>query len=178
MRFALLAMALSVISLPAAALDWHVGVGVGTKLDGRTGDIPGADKHSDTPKLLLGGVTFKNDFGVEASWVDLGDISTTGLADVGYDVGGDLWTLAATWSPDTGALRPFAKLGWFNRNEDGTSLTVGSPMPASYHDSGVTAELGGRWFINDTFALRGGYAWYDFDHHSDGNVQAALELRF
>ena len=116
--------------------------------------------------------------GLEASYADLGELYLSGIADGGFRTDGDLWAVAVTYSPDTGALRPYAKLGWFSRDENGQAITIAGPRPISFDDDGLTAELGGRWFVNDNFALRLGYSWYDFDGGGDGSVGAAVEWHF
>lgn len=178
MRRPLVLLLLALSPLSAFAADWHIGVGALAELDNRTPSIGGERVETETAYTALGGVRFANGFGVEASYVDLGRAYSIGIADAGYDVDGDLVTLGVTWAPDTGALQPYAKLGWFNRSEDGTALTIAGPRRVDFDDNGVMAELGGRWFVSDSFALRAGYSWYDFDEESDGSAMLAAEWHF
>jgi len=174
----LILSALLLAPLSATAQEWHLGVGAAGELDRRNGRIGGADIDADNPYTVLGGMTWDAGFGVEAAWVNLGDIESSNIADAGFETDGDLWSLGATFAPDTGTLQPYAKLGWFWRSEDGTAITIAGPRRVDFDDDGATAEVGGRWMINDMFALRAGYAWYDFDADSDGSVQVIGEVHF
>ncbi len=179
MRSALIGTLLMMsVATSASAADWYVGVGVAGELDDRTPAVGGFGADTETARSLLGGVMLGNGFAFEASHVDLGDATVAPVADAGYAVDGRLWTAGLAWSPDTGRLRPFAKLGWFSRNEDGQALTIAGPTPVDFDDDGLTAEVGGRWFVTDAFALRAGYRWYDFDPKADGSVQVAAEFHF
>lgn len=175
---ALVVCALLLSPLAAAAQDWHIGVGAAGELDQRNGRIGGADIDADNPYTVLGGLSWASGFGVEAAWVDLRDIEASNIADAGFRTDGDLWSLGATFAADTGALQPYAKAGWFWRSEDGSAITIAGPRRIDFDDDGVMAEVGGRWRINDSFALRAGYAWYDFDADSDGSVQVVGEMHF
>lgn len=175
MRRPLAVLLLGLSPLSAVAADWHVGLGAVAELDNRTPRFGGVGVDTETAYSALGGLRFDNGFGVEASWVDLGRARVSAIADAGYEVDGDLLAVGLSWAPDTGALQPYAKLGWFDRSEDGTALTIAGPRPVSFDDNGVMAELGGRWFVSHRFALRAGYSWYDFDEESDGSALLAAE---
>lgn len=174
-----LAFLLAALSpLPAVATDWHVGVGGVAELDGRTPRLGAERVDAKNGYTAFGGLRFDNGFGVEAAWVDLGRARSRGIADAGYAVDGDLWSVGLTWAPDTGALQPYAKLGWFSRSEDGIADTLAGPRRVDFDDDGLMAELGGRWFVTRSFALRAGYSWYDFDGGSDGSAKLAAEWHF
>lgn len=166
-------------SLPVAAqsLDWHVGLGVAAELDGRA---PGFDPQIDAEEAatLFVGATFENGFGFEAAYVDLGNITASGIADGGFDLDGELWSVGATYRIQLDQLEPYAKLGWFSREEDGVAITIAGPVPLSLDDDGLMGEVGLRWRITQPFALRLGYAWYDFEPDSDGSAQFAAEWHF
>ena len=174
----LLALPLLLASLPSFALDWHVGVGAAAELDGRGPTVAGVEPEAGTAWTLLAGARHRSGFGVELAWLDLGRLEVPGIADAGYRVDGSLFSAGVTYAPDTGPLQPYAKLGWFSRSEDGTALTIAGPRPFELDDDGVMAEVGGRWQFDAAWALRLGYAWYDFDDGADGSVQAVAELRF
>ena len=161
----------------AQAVDWHLGAAVADDYDGRTPDF-GARIETDTARSAFGGLRFESGFGLEAAWVDLGDASQDAVADAGYRVDGTLWSIGLTWAPDTGDLQPYAKLGWFDRDEDGVFIGIAGPVPISYDDDGMMAEVGGRWFLTQSFALRAGYSWYDFEPESDGSVLLGAEWHF
>jgi len=175
---ALLVSALLLAPLSASAVDWHLGAGVAGDLDRRNGRISGADVDAENPYTLLGGATADTGFGIEAAWVDLRRLRTSNIADAGFTTSGDLWSLGATFAPNTGALQPYAKAGWFWREEDGTAITIAGPRRVDFDDDGFMAEVGGRWMMTDMFGLRLGYAHYEFDPKSDGSVQLVGEVHF
>lgn len=173
------AVAMSLMGAAASAqeVDWYAGVGVGAELSDR-GPSYGVDPDADTLKTLLVGARFAQGFGVEASYVDLGRLFQAGIADGGFDVDGELWSVGATYTVSFDAFEPYAKLGWFSREEDGVSNSIAGPVPISFDDDGVMGEVGARWRINEPVALRLGYVWYDFEPESDGSVQVAAEWHF
>ena len=179
MRSLLCLPLLALLPLSAQAVDWHLGAAVADDFDGRTPDFGGPSGVStETARSLFGGLRFANGLGIEAAWLDLGEASHSAVADAGYRVDGKLWSIGLTWAPDTGDLQPYAKLGWFDRDEDGTFIGIAGPMPVSYDDDGMMAEVGGRWFLTQSFALRAGYSWYDFEPESDGSVLLGAEWHF
>ncbi|MCK7594079.1 outer membrane beta-barrel protein [Pseudomarimonas salicorniae] len=177
MRSLLCLSLLALIPMSAEAVDWHVGAAATDDYDQRTPDF-GARVDTKNGRSLFGGVRFDSGFGIEASWLDLGQARSTAVADAGYRVDGKLWSLGVTYAPDTGPLQPYAKLGWFDRDEDGTFIGIAGPVPVSYDDDGLAAEVGGRWFVTRSFALRLGYSWFDFDPDSDGSVLFGAEWHF
>jgi hypothetical protein len=160
-----------------AKAEFYAGFGAAGELPDRARGITD-NADAETVRSALAGYNFTDTLGVEATYSDLGKLSLTGIADGGFRTDGDLWSVALTYSPDTGALRPYPKLGWFNRNESGRATTIAGPVPIDFDDDGPIAELGGRWFVNDSVAVRLGYAWYHFDRGSDGSVGAGIEWHF
>ena len=178
MRSLLLLPLLALAPLSAHAVDWHVGAAAHDKLDGRTPSFGGSRVEADTGRSLFGGLRFDNGFGVEAAWLDLGDASQSAVADAGYAVDGSLWSVGLSFAPDIGPIQPYAKVGWFDRDEDGVFVGIAGPLPISYDDDGLMAEVGARWFATDAFALRAGYSWYDFEPDADGSFMLAAEWHF
>lgn len=178
MRFLFVLPLLALAPLSAQAIDWHLGVAAHDDLDNRAPSFGGARADTETGRSLFGGLRFQNGFGVEAAWLDLGDATQSAVADAGYAIDGSLWSVGLTFAPDTGPLQPYAKLGWFERDEDGVFIGIAGPAPISYDDNGLMAEVGGRWFATPSFALRAGYSWYDFEPRSDGSAMLAAEWHF
>jgi opacity protein-like surface antigen len=170
-------LGLAVLS-PAQAVDWHVGVGALDALEDRSLFEPRDGAKGESGVTAVAGLQFGRGFGIEAAWADLGELERSNLADAGYLTEGDLWSLGLTWTTQRGALRPYAKAGLFQREEEGSALTIAGPRRVSDDDSGWMAEAGARWHISDLFALRAGYAHYDFDRGGDGSVQVVAELHF
>ena len=165
------------LSAGTAKAEFYVGIGAADELSDRAPSF-GGRADADTVRNIFAGYNFTDTVGVEATYSDLGDLHLSGIADAGFDTDGDLWSVAVTYSPDTGAVRPYAKLGWFSRDENGQAITIAGPQRINFDDDGMTAEIGGRWFVNDSFALRLGYSWFDFDGGSDGSVGAGVEWHF
>lgn len=163
---------------PAQAIDWHVGVGAFDALEDRALFEPRDGAQGETAVTAVAGLQFGRGFGIEAAWADLGELERSNIADAGYLTEGDLWSLGLTWTTQSGALRPYGKAGLFQREEEGSTLTIIGPRRVSDEDSGWMAEAGARWHISDLFALRAGYAHYDFNGKGDGSVQLVAELHF
>jgi hypothetical protein len=176
---ALACLALLPLAAPLAAqsLHWHAGVGLAGELDGR-GPPAGRPLEAENAGTLLVGATHGSGFGVEAAYVDLGELVASNIADAGYEVDGELWSVGATYAIPLDAFEPYAKLGWFSRDEDGTQLTIAGPRPLRLDDDGVMGEVGLRWRASDAFALRLGYAHYDFEPDADGSAQLMAEWHF
>jgi hypothetical protein len=162
--------------VPAQSLDWHVGLGVSGELDGR--GPPGFDADADNGRHVVAGVRFENGFGVEAGYADLGELVSPGIADAGFALDGELWTVGATFGWRIERFEPYAKLGWFSREDDGVAISIVGPSPLTLSDDGVMAEVGLRWHVTEPFALRLGYAHYDFETDADGSALLLAEWHF
>jgi hypothetical protein len=173
---ALTALFISPIAAQAQSVDWHVGIGVTSELDGR-GPFD-FDADAEDGRTVVVGARFDNGFGVEAAYVDLGQILSPGIADAGFVLDGELWSVGATWGRRIERLEPYAKLGWFSREDDGISISIIGPAPLTVSDDGFMAEAGLRWYVTDPFALRLACAHYDFERDSDGSAQLLAEWHF
>jgi opacity protein-like surface antigen len=162
-------------SASAQELRWHAGLAVADGLEDRG---PFDADHTDSTRSLFAGATFDGGFGIEVAYVDLQDIDSIGIADAGFHLEGELWSVGATYGRRVGAFTPYAKLGWFTRDEDGVSVGIAGPRPLSISDDGVTAEVGARWHLGDAFALRAGYAYYDFETGGDAHGLLGAEVHF
>lgn len=177
----LIAMAIVLVFAPdrAAAQDfsWHAGLGLGAELDDR-GPFPHGDIDAEHTRTVFVGATHRSGFGAELAWVDLGSLTASNIADGGFAVDGELWSLGLTFAIAMEAFEPYAKLGVFSRNEDGFANTIAGPRPLLLDDDGAMGEVGLRWRVTEPVALRLGYAWYDFEPDADGGAQLAAEWRF
>jgi hypothetical protein len=162
MRAAAAALALIAAQTALAAPEvpgGYVGARFGNALDNRFEGVPEVD--SDDPLSLYGGWNFSEHWGMEFSYIDLGDTSAPGLTDFGIDVDGYIATGGVTFrQPIAEQFDLFAGLGLFAIREDGTALTFGGPVAIENDDEGVYAEVGARFHFNDNFALRGSYQWF------------------
>lgn len=162
----------------AQELDWHVGLGLASELDGRGPFDFGGSADAKNAGALFAGARWGSGFGVEAAYVDLGRLRHSAVADAGYDADGELWSVGATYSIRLDAIEPYAKLGWFSREEDGIAISIAGPRPLQLDDDGLTGEVGLRWRVTEPFALRLGYVWYDFEPDSDASAQLGAEWHF
>jgi hypothetical protein len=160
----------------AQALDWHVGVGA-------TGELAERGPHDfdadgENGYTLLAGARWDTGFGVEAAYVDLGRLTASAILDAGFDIEGELWSVGATYGVRLDRFEPYAKLGWFSREEDGILIGIAGPTPIDLSDDGLMAEVGARVHLGESFALRAGYAHYDFERGGEGSVQLLAEFHF
>jgi hypothetical protein len=170
----------ALFSLPLAAAaqspEWHVGLGAAGDLDGR-GPFD-FDANAENGRTFLVGARWEHGFGVEAGYLDLGQILSPGIADAGFVLEGELWSVGVTWGWRFDRFEPYAKLGWFSREDDGIALSIAGPAPLTVSDDGVMAEAGLRWRVTEPFALRVGYTHYDFERRSDGSALLLAEWHF
>lgn len=164
--------------IAAQELSWHIGLGLASELDERAPTTAGGRVDAENAGTVFVGAAHASGFGGEMAYVDLGGASEAGIADGGYDLDGELWSLGVTYAVAFDALEPYAKLGWFTRNEDGVALTIAGPRPFGVDDDGLMGEVGLRWRVTEPVALRLGYVWYDFEPDADGSAQFAAEWRF
>ncbi|GEM_PF-6292891 len=177
-RLIFASLVLAAAPVGAQSLDWYVGLGAAGKLDQRGLDGSPGKPDGETACTAYLGVSHASGFGAELAYVDLGRLRVDNLVDAGYRVDGELWSLGATYRIDLGDVEPFAKLGWFRRQDDGHASTLVGVHRFKVEDDGLAAELGVRWRATEALALRAGYAWYDFDGGRDGSVQVAAEWHF
>lgn len=181
------ALALAALAIPfifpatAVAADdfsWHAGFGLAAELDQRVLSTPDARVEAEEAVTVFLGATHASGFGAELAYVDLGSVSEAGIADGGYELDGELWSLGLTYTVQMDAFEPYAKLGGYWREEDGVALTIAGPRPFALHDDGLMGEVGLRWRVSEPVALRLGYVWYDFEPDSDASAQYGAEWRF
>jgi hypothetical protein len=169
------ALALPLVA-EAQSIEWHVGAGASGQLDGR-GPYD-FDANAENGRNLVAGARWDSGLGVEATYVDLGDLVSPGVVDAGFALEGELWSVGATWGWRFARLEPYVKLGWFTREDDGISISIAGSAPLRVSDDGLMAEAGLRWRVTDPFALRVGYARYDFESEADGSAQLLAEWHF
>lgn len=176
----LLALAL-IASLPAYAVDAYVGVGVTqapSEDEFRFGPGVTAREQTDPFQRLFGGVWLNENFAIEAAYHDFGTSRVGPLTDFGFDLDADGWSIGVVYEYGDASWAPYTKLGWFTADIEGEVITVAGPVAVNDSDSGVLLEAGVRWTPNDTFSIRGGYEWFDFDGGTDGGLTIAAEITF
>lgn len=170
---------LSTISIAdATAASFYGGGAVGVELDGRYGDLPSTLDTDNTAKVFVGW-QLADGWSVEAAWHDLGDAAVAPIADFGFDTSTDGFSFGARYVAQIDSpVQPFAKVGYFFFNEDGETISIAGPRRFDEDDRGLMAEVGGLWMVNDTFGVRAGYEWFDFDNGSDGALNLGAEIHF
>lgn len=166
-------------SAPAfAETNVYAGLRVGTNLDGRFDDA-GGKLDTDTPFGGYLGWNINPNLAIEFAATNLGSSQRSNIADGGFDVDGALYQLGVVGSfPLSDQFNLLAGVGGFRLNEDGDGSSIAGPVSVDFGDTGVYAEVGGRFQLNPQWALRASYTWFDFESGSDGNFWGGAELRF
>ena len=176
MRILSAALLLTVASF-AQAQDQHfyAGFDVGGKLDGRFDDFGELD--GDTPFGGHVGWQFNEILSVEVGLIDVGETTRSAATDAGFELDGALYQVGLVGRiPVAEQWELLGGIGAFRLDEDGTALTIAGPRPFDNSDSGYFVDAGARFRLNDAWALRAGYRWYDFDPNSEGHVTGGVEL--
>ena len=157
------ALAALVLSGTVVAAEPYVGIGA-TRL---------SDLDS-TGFRLHGGLRFDDDWSLEAT---VHRFNADGSPHGSHDLSTDVWSVGARYEFGDDALVPFAKIGVARMTTDGQSFGVPGNTRFSETDTGLMAEVGGRYAFNDQMSLRGGYEWFDAGE-GDGGLNFALEFVF
>ena len=177
---ALSTLLLAALAAPAHADTFYIGAGYGESFD--RVDDPLID--FDESWKAYGGFQFADNFAVELAYHDFGDASSPPVADFGVDTETDGFSVGALYVHDFGRFHPFAKLGFYRADTEGTITTIAGPTFVDASDNGVMAEIGARFDVTERFAVRAGYEWFDFDDDTfandgaEGAFNAAVEFRF
>lgn len=169
----------ALLASPAAgAASFYAGVAAGGEYDERYDALPTSADVDNSARVHLGW-QFARDWSVEAAYHDLGRTEAAPIADFGLDTETDGWSLGVRYlAPVEWPVKPYASLGYFSFEEDGRSLGIAGPRRFSSDEDGLAAEVGAVFELNDSFALRAGYQWFDFDAGSEGAFNAGGEIRF
>jgi outer membrane autotransporter protein len=154
-----LAIASGLASPAAIATDVYTGVAAVQEYDQRYDKLPGTIEVDSGARLHLGW-QFARDGSIELAFHDFGSAASTNnasapVSDFGLDTETDGWSLGVRYvAPVDWHVKPFAKLGWFWFDENGSELTIIGTRRFSRSTDGLAAELGVRFEFNDRFALR------------------------
>ncbi|HWT15665.1 MAG TPA: outer membrane beta-barrel protein [Patescibacteria group bacterium] len=168
-------------SLPAHAVDAYLGAGVTqapAEDEFRVGPGASFEEDNDPFARFFGGVWINENFAVEAAYHDFGRSQLRGLADVGYDLEADGWSLGVVYEYGDAVWAPYTKIGYFSADIEGEITTIAGPQRINDSDDGLMLEGGVRWTPNDRFSLRGGYEWFDFNDGGDGGLTIAAQISF
>lgn len=156
----------------------YAGLRAGSNLDGRFDNF-GGNIDTDTPYGGYIGWNLNPSFAIEFAASNLGSSTRSNVADGGFDVDGALYQLGVVASlPLSDQFNLLGGVGGFRLNEDGDASTIAGPVSLDLGDTGVYAEVGGRFQLNPQWAFRASYTWFDFDSGSDGNFWGGVELKF
>ena len=182
MRYSpLLLIAALAASTSAHALDGYVGVGITQAPDANQVRVgPGATLKEDNDAFAraFGGIWINENFAVEAAYHDFGQRKLGPFPDLGYDLEADGWSLGIVYEYGDAAWAPYTKIGYFTADIEGESTTIAGSRRVNDSDDGLMHEGGVRWTPNDTFSLRGGYEWFDFNGGGDGGLTIAAQISF
>lgn len=176
----LFAMALAA-SLPAHAIEGYVGAGITqAPSEDEYRPIVGVSLKEDNDPFarVFGGIWINENFAVEAAYHDFGRSKFEAIADFGYDLESEGWSLGVVYEYGDAAWAPYTKIGYFTADIDGETTSIAGSQRVSRSDNGLMLEGGVRWTPNDAFSLRGGYEWFDFEGGSDGGLTIAAQFSF
>lgn len=167
----LAAILASSISLPVIAADtgFYVGASAGRSDYGvGTGDLgltAGSVDDKDTAYKVFGGYNFTRNFGIEAAYVDLGDVTfsgnvgatpVSGSADVqGFNIS------AVLTAPINDRFAVFGKLGAFVWDGDFNASSPAVRWSGSDSSTDFSAGLGASYSFNKNVSLRAEYEYFD-----------------
>ena len=178
MRNSLLFVALALAaSVPAHAVESYVGFGISQAPDG---DLRGFSGDVDTDPFgkIYGGVYLNDNFSIEGAYHDFGTAKFDGIGDFGFDLDAHAWSLGVRYEYGDAAWAPYTKIGFFDATTKGELITIAGTQRINESENGLLIEGGVRYTPNDTFSIRGGYEWFDFDGGSNEGLTIAAEFSF
>lgn len=167
------------MALAASKLPWYFGLRFGDDMDKRLPTSGGGALDSERPLGATFGYNFREHFAVEGSISDLGRSELTGIADGGFALEGNVFTVGIVAQTDVAdRFSVFGGIGGFRLQEDGTANTIAGSRRFDIDQSGFYVEGGARFKLNDIVHIRGSYQWFDFDQDSDGTPWLGAEVSF
>ncbi|HWH47918.1 MAG TPA: outer membrane beta-barrel protein [Burkholderiales bacterium] len=162
-RFVLASLAVMLFSLTGTvAAQGYIGAGAGITTVDVCDDLSGPGiscDDKDTGLKIFGGFKFNPNFGVEASWVDLGEVSASGpggSASVEVDGFG---VAAVGMIPINPQFGVFGKLGAYMWDATGGGAASG----ASDDGTDIMFGAGVNWNFSSHFGLRAEWERFDID---------------
>jgi OOP family OmpA-OmpF porin len=185
---AVCALALSgALTASQASAQFFVGGSVGqSDIDDEitTGLITsGTVDGKDTAWKNFGGYMFKRHFGVEAAYVDLGEVSYSG-AFSGLPVTGGKVELTAFNVSALGALpineqfSLFGKIGFFGWEAEASDTTAGVPFSAKDDGTDLSFGFGVMFNFTPNFGVRAEYEFFQTDIGDAGLISIGAAWRF
>lgn len=178
MRIALCCSLLALLPLKAFAdSPFYLGLEVGSAMEDRFDEL-GGDIDSDNLWGGYGGYRLTDSLAVELHVNELGESSRSAILDAGFELDGTVYSLALVGAfPVHDRVDILAGVGAFRLDEDGQTFTLLGVRNVDSSDSGLMAEGGVRWHLDQTWALRASWRWYDFER-ADGSLIGAVEASF
>lgn len=163
---------------PAFAQGGYIGAGVGLTTMDICDDLGGLGftncDDEDTGIKIFGGYKFNPNFGVEASWVDLGEVSVAGPGG-SASVAVDGFGLAAVGMiPLNERFGVFGKVGLYMWDVSGGGLATG----ISDDGSDIMFGAGVNWNLTDRFGLRAEWERFDIDGDDVDFLSIGAQLNF
>jgi hypothetical protein len=166
-RLPLLAL-LTLATVPAHA-EWYAGVGLGSTDAGDYKDMTqftGSVDEKSTSKEILVGYQFHTYGAVEASYVDLGEVTFNGLW-LGVPDQGTIKTSGTKIAimgmlPFGNPWRVFGKIGYFDWEVEEDEVYGGTPLSTKWTGSGPVYALGVQFDIHEYADIR-----LEWERHDD-----------
>ena len=162
-RFGLVCLAVMLCAVTGTvAAQGYLGAGAGITTVDLCDDFSGPGvscDDKDTGMKIFGGFKFNPNFGVEASWVDLGEVSVSdpgGSASVEVDGFG---VAAVGMIPINPQFGIFGKLGAYMWDASGGGLASGS----SDDGTDIMVGAGVNWNFTSRFGVRAEWERFDID---------------
>lgn len=169
------------LSQSAQAVEGYVGVGI-TQVPGgrdfRLGNGLVVSGETQSFSRFFGGIWINESFAIEGAHHDFGRRTLPAIADFGYDLESEGWSLGVVYEYGDAAWAPYTKIGYFTADIDGEFTTIAGSQQVSRSDNGLMLEGGVRWTPTDTFSLRGGYEWFDFEGGGDIGLTIGAQISF
>jgi OmpA-OmpF porin, OOP family len=172
----LLLAACAILALPAAAQGPYLGGSFGRSTFTDWCDVSGSCEDTDTAWKLFGGYRVNRHFGIEATYVDWGEVTaSTGSVDVAasqYSYG-----LAAVGTLPLGdrGFELFGKLGILLTSQE-TRRVQPNPSTVNRDETELHYGLGARYGINQSLAVRA--EWENTEKLKVQMLSIGVEYRF
>jgi predicted porin len=180
LKHGLILLLISTATWTAAAPEtpFRAGLRFGADMKDR---LPAHSGSVDTksPFGVTGSYQFDDTFGIEVGFTDLGRSRAQPIADAGFDLDGQIWTIGGTaaWMLNE-RVSALVGAGYFDLSEDGSFSGIAGSRPFNNDDSGGYLEVGLRLSVSEQLDVRGSYQHFNFDRNAEGTPWLGLEARF
>ncbi|HSA70435.1 MAG TPA: outer membrane beta-barrel protein [Burkholderiales bacterium] len=137
----------------------------------------------DTAWKILGGYMFNRHFGVEAAYVNLGEVSYSGAFGLLPVTGGKVELTAFNVSalgalPINEQFSLFGKIGFFGWEAEASDTTGGVPFSAEDDGTDISFGVGVMFNFTPSFGVRAEYEFFQTDIGDAGLISVGALWRF